>query len=700
MDIYTLDIETYSEYSLKEKKGVASGSLFHYATHPSTEIIVAALKKNKESTQIFDLTTNQKTDFFRILKDISNGENNFIVAHNANFEFALFEHCVGIKLDPWRSFDTADFGRYFNLPMVNLDYMSNAICKNSVKMKEGKDLISIFSITDKYNRRVMPSYRPVEWELFKEYCKVDVDTCSELFYRMFDRIPKQEIDLMRLTLCQNLKGIKINKEYMENALRVEKNEFDYLADMVQRELGINNAKSGSQVKQAYKDRGINILSLSKTAIPELIEEYPEEEQILSAVQILNSKTSAKFSAANKRLVDGCVRGSLVYSGAVTGRWSSKGLQIHNFSSKSPSEEVKKLLSEKDYEKIDTIKKVNEGVRSMLIPREGCKFVVADYSQIEARLMAAYSGANWKVNVFNTTGLIYEEAAARMFGVSVDSCKKDGENKDLRQKGKVCELALQYGGGPDAIVKSIGDPQEASNLVDKWRKVNYHIMNYRKTLKEACVRAIQEGKRSKLNDGAVYISNTPIGLCITLNNALGKRDSFFPNVKVSERHDKYALIGSDGEEITHLAGIKISQKLKNHIVNDKEFTFAGKQYEANGKEIIIRKKGEEVFRTRYEIKDDSYNTTSLVSVTDGGLISRFEPSSTVIQGTARDLLAESMLNLHILGSTPLFHVHDELICEVEDLYVEEVCVYVASVMNFNVFGVKISANPEVMEYYSK
>jgi len=703
MSYVVIDIETYSEIEIDTRKRDGLG-LNVYSSDSSTEILMIAFSENGKEPFIYDCTYGRnkeinQTHFAKqkLLSYINDGYT--IIAHNAGFELALIKNVWGIEIDPFKVEDTQLMGSYLNLPENNLKFMSSFI-GDVKKMEEGKDLIPVFSRPQSSGRRITKENAPSDWELFMEYCLQDVAATVSIYEKIRNIIPQQEIFLMSLTLWENLKGIKINEQFLEQALIVEKLELDFLSDYVKKELNIDNPKSMTQVKEALKLKGYDITSVAKDVIPKILSQHPELEELINAISVINSKTSAKFPACKKIMVEGVVKNSLIYCGAKTSRWSSKGLQIHNFSNKPVDEDVKIHLTKGRYRYLTTLKQVNNAVRAILVPRKGHVFVVADYAQIESRLMAAYGKEQWKIDVFNTTGLIYEEAASRMFGVPAETCKKDGINKSMRQDGKVCELALQYGGGWSTIIKQIGDETRSKELVKLWREANSEIQKYRKEILFACYECLtSKGASYSFNNGLVKITNTPLGLCMELKSILGTRKNFIPNLKAVAEVRRIGFSDGQGEEIHAINGTRISGKLYGLLINETEFEFNNKIYSRKNNILsIYNKKSEKlIFSAPFYLEDNSYYQRTVINTKT---FKRFEHINPIIQGVARDCLGYAMKQLTIMGYPPLFHVHDELIVECLEDEVEDVCSTIEMIMDFEVEGVKIKASPEVMTYYTK
>ena len=701
--LFFVDIETFSSEDLV-RKGV-----YKYASHESTEILMMAYACPETDFQSKIIITTHKEgeeEAKRLLnRHIEEGYT--FIAHSAEFEVTLFSEVWKIDLPLFRVEDTKAFGKYLNLSDASLKGMA-IFLGGEQKMEEGKDLIKMFSVPQRSGYRITELQAPDEWATFVNYCLQDVNTLVSIYQKIRKIIPPHEVFLQSLTLWENITGLTINLPFLEQALLVEEMEFSMLTDFLKDTLKINNPRSLAQVKGALKALGYEgITSLAKDNLPIIVEKYPELREIVEGVATLNSKTSAKFRACRDRMVGNKIKGCLMYGGTVSNRWSSVGLQIHNFCNKGVPTELKALLDKGEYSKITSLADVNNAVRALIIPRKGHIFIDADFAQIEARLMAAYSKSGWKIDTFNSDGDIYAAAAGRMFGVQASTCEKKGSNARLRQSGKICELALQYGGGWSAIDKSIQDEEKSKELVRRWRSANSDIMDYRREILDGVYDVLRNPSLVLYyNDGLVRLSYTGgLGLNITIKTILGIRSMFFNNLEATDVVEKYVFHNADGEPIRALAGVIISKPLYDGLVEgmitgqDFTFEFNNKFYDYSDKILkVINKKDEKLLhKTSFYMSDDSYEAKSIINKTTR---SRFEYVNPIIQGSARDCLGYSMKNLTLMGYPPLFHVHDELIVECKESEKEYVCSLIRDCMNYTVMGVKIKATPEYMTYFTK
>ena len=609
MRTLAIDIETYSDVDIK-KAGV-----YAYAESTAFTILLFGYKYDDEEVKLIDLTVDSLP--LSIILDLYSSAV-IKTAYNANFERVCLSSFLGAKLPihQWRC--TAVQASMLGLPN-HLKDVARVLNLDAQKDAKGTRLINYFSISHDGKKR-MPSDDPIKWEEFKSYCIQDVKVESEIRHKLSKYpIPDSEQELYIIDQLINDRGILIDREFVSNAIRIDKTQSDICKDMFNELTDGVNPKSSSQVKQYLIDNGLDVSSVDKTAIGNIIKNTDNEniKKILE-LKLRLGKTSIKKYEAMKRSMcsDGRIRGLLQFYGANrTGRWAGRLVQVHNLPQNHLDnlEEVRSLVRNGDYELLnmlyDDIPDVlSQLIRTAFIPSEGKKFIVCDFSAIEARVIAYLANEKWRIDVFNTHGKIYEASASQMFKVPIESITK---TSSLRQKGKIAELALGYGGSVGAL-KQMGainmglEEDELQGLVDSWRSANPNITRFWKTVEKAAINAVK-GIPSTIDKGISFKREDGI-LFITLPS----------NRKLAYVKPKIVLNRFGSESIVY-EGVNGTTKVWEEIE-----TYGGKLVE------------------------------------------------NIVQAVARDCLVESIKRLHNKGYKIIFHVHDEIILEVsEDVTVEEI-----------------------------
>ena len=609
MRTLAIDIETYSDVDIK-KAGV-----YAYAESTAFTILLFGYKYDDEDVKLIDLTVDSLP--LSIILDLYSSAV-IKTAYNANFERVCLSSFLGAKLPihQWRC--TAVQASMLGLPN-HLKDVARVLNLDAQKDAKGTRLINYFSISHDGKKR-MPSDDPIKWEEFKSYCIQDVKVESEIRHKLSKYpIPDSEQELYIIDQLINDRGILIDREFVSNAIRIDKTQSDICKDMFNELTDGVNPKSSSQVKQYLIDNGLDVSSVDKTAIGNNIKNTDNEniKKILE-LKLRLGKTSIKKYEAMKRSMcsDGRIRGLLQFYGANrTGRWAGRLVQVHNLPQNHLDnlEEVRSLVRNGDYELLnmlyDDIPDVlSQLIRTAFIPSEGKKFIVCDFSAIEARVIAYLANEKWRIDVFNTHGKIYEASASQMFKVPIESITK---TSSLRQKGKIAELALGYGGSVGAL-KQMGainmglEEDELQGLVDSWRSANPNITRFWKTVEKAAINAVK-GIPSTIDKGISFKREDGI-LFITLPS----------NRKLAYVKPKIVLNRFGSESIVY-EGVNGTTKVWEEIE-----TYGGKLVE------------------------------------------------NIVQAVARDCLVESIKRLHNKGYKIIFHVHDEIILEVsEDVTVEEI-----------------------------
>ena len=498
----SIDLETFSDVDLK-KCGV-----YRYAESPSFEILLFAYSVNNGPVTVIDTACGEciPDEILAALTD----DSILKWAYNASFErvclsYWLKKHCpehfrsysisedtVGDYLDPssWRC--SRIWGAYMGLPL-SLEGIGTVLKLTDQKMKEGKDLIKYFCVPCKPTKsnggrtRNLPEHDLEKWTVFKSYNQRDVEVELQIKEKLA-KFTVPEFIWEQYTLDQEIndRGIGVDMQLVENAIRIDAETKQSLLSQMQDQTGLENPNSVSQMKGWLSDKGIETESLDKKAVKELLTDADSDvADVLACRQQLAKSSVSKYKAMNNMVcTDSRARGCFMFYGASrSGRWAGRGIQLQNLPQNhlSDLDEARNLVRDGNFAALemlyDNIPQVlSELIRTAFIPKPGYKYIVADFSAIEARVLSFLAGEQWRIDVFAEGKDIYCSYASKMFGVPVE---KHGQNSHLRQKGKIAELALGYGGSVGAL-KAMGALEmglqegELQPLVDMWRASNPNI----------------------------------------------------------------------------------------------------------------------------------------------------------------------------------------------------------------------------------
>ena len=510
----SLDLETRSSVDIT-KSGV-----YKYAESPDFEILLFGVSVNGSSVTVYDLASGDRVPE-EIIKALSD---NSVTkwAYNASFErvclsvwlrrnypqyfstYSIEEDPVQQYLDPasWKC--TLVWAAYNGLPL-SLDKVGAVLGFEEQKLKEGKDLIRYFCMPSKTEGRKwnLPEHAPEKWELFKKYNQRDVEVEMQIQERLKNYpVPDFVWDEYHLDQEINDRGIMIDRELVEQAISIDEQSRNDLTAQMQKITGLDNPNSVMQLKEYLSDNGLETDSLGKKDVTALLKTVPEGIAEVLSLRLQLAKSSVKKYQAMQNAVcsDGRCHGMFQFYGANrSGRWAGRLIQLQNLPQNHMSdlEQARGLVKVGDYEMLnmlyDSVPNVlSELIRTAFIPRPGYKFIVSDFSAIEARVLSHLAGEKWRSEVFSSGGDIYCASASQMFHVPVE---KHGVNSHLRQKGKIAELALGYGGSVGAL-KAMGAldmglaEDELQPLVDKWRAANPNIVAFWWKVDEAVKTAIQ------------------------------------------------------------------------------------------------------------------------------------------------------------------------------------------------------------------
>lgn len=501
MKTLSIDIETYSSVDL------AKCGVYKYSESPDFKILLFSYAVNDGSTTVVDIAHGEKIpeEIISALSDIKVIK----YAFNANFERTCLSRYLNKRLLPisWRC--TLVWSAYAGLPL-SLKSVGEVLNLDRQKMEEGKELIKYFCSPCKPTKangnrtRNLPTDAPDKWELFKKYNKRDVEVEMQIHNKLSEfPVPDFVWNEYIIDQCINDRGIKVDMNFVNAAINVNIKDHDDLMIKIQNLTGLDNPNSVVQMKEWLSQNNITTDTLSKAKVTELIEVAPPEIQEVLKIRQQLAKSSIKKYEAMKcsACYDNREHGMFQFYGANrSGRFASRIVQLQNL----PQNHIDDLelarervltgditAIKENYESVaDTLSQL---IRTAFVPKDGCKFIVADYSAIEARVLAWLSGEKWRMNAFAEGKDIYCASASQMFGVPVE---KHGINGELRQKGKIAELALGYGGSVGALtamgaIKMGLKEEELKPLVDAWRKSNPKITEFWWEVDNATKKAVKE-----------------------------------------------------------------------------------------------------------------------------------------------------------------------------------------------------------------
>lgn len=497
----SIDIETFSDVDLI-KCGV-----YHYADSTNFTILLFAYSIDDGEIHIIDIASGDK--FPEEIIEAIKSDTVIKTAFNAQFERVCLSKHLGILLDPSSWYCTAVQAAELSLPSSLAD-VGAALGLERQKMTEGKDLIKYFCVPCKPTKsngsrtRNMPWDAPEKWTLFKEYCKRDVDVERQIAKKL-DMYPISESEHRLYVLDQNIndRGVLVDLELARQAVKLNSIQTAVATEQAYTLTGLENPNSVAQLKAWLTENGVEIESLSKKAVAALADETDGDIQEMLHLRLLMSKTSVKKYEAVMRSVckDNRVRGMMRFCGASrTGRWSGQILQVQNLPQNHLPDLTlaRDIVKDGDFEMLDMTfgnvpNVLSELIRTVLIPKSKYRFIVADFSAIEARVLSWLAGEQWRLDTFRNGGDIYCASASRMFRVPVE---KHGVNGHLRQKGKQAELGCGYAGGVGALKNmgavELGIPEEElPTIVNNWRNANPHIVKLWTEVGNAAMKAIKE-----------------------------------------------------------------------------------------------------------------------------------------------------------------------------------------------------------------
>ena len=501
----SIDIETYSSADL------AKTGVYRYAESEDFEILLFGYSADGGEVQVVDLAAGERipSAVLSALEDESVTK----WAFNASFERICLSRYLGFEqgmyLDPSSWHCSMVWSAYMGLPL-SLEGVGAVLGLEQQKMREGKDLIRFFckpcrpTIKNGGRTRNLYYHYEEKWEAFKAYNKRDVETEMGIQKRLCKfPVPDEVWDEYHLSEEINDRGIGVDTAFVKAAIARDRDSSNALRSRLSQLTALQNPNSVTQMKQWLSEHGVEAESLDRKAVIQLLKDCPEElrEVLLIRQQLAKSSVRKYTAMKNAMCADNRVRGMFQFYGANrTGRYAGRLVQLQNL----PQNHMEDLAGARDMvsrcsylaisRKYDSVPDVlSELVRTAFVPQNGRKFIVADFSAIEARVIAWFAGEDWRKEVFAKGGDIYCASASQMFKVPV---VKNGENGHLRQKGKIAELALGYGGSVGAL-KAMGAlemglaEEELQPLVNAWRQSNPNIVRFWRDVDSAVKRAVKQ-----------------------------------------------------------------------------------------------------------------------------------------------------------------------------------------------------------------
>ena len=527
MQTLSIDLETYSDQPL------AKTGVYRYVESPDFEILLFAYSVDGGSVQQIDLACGEKIPpaILAALED----DKVIKWAFNANFERICLSRFLGyptgdyLEPDSWRC--SMVWAAYMGLPL-SLEGAGAVLGLEKQKLAEGKDLIKYFcqpcapTKSNGLRTRNLPKHAPDKWLTFKKYNIRDVETEMSIQARLLKYpVPDSVWEEYRLDQEINDRGVGLDMELVRQAIQMDGRSRSELTQAMKELTSLDNPNSVQQMKQWLADNGVETDTLGKKAVAELLKTAPQQlQKVLTLRQQLAKSSVKKYQVMETAVcADGRARGMFQFYGANrTGRWAGRIIQMQNLPQNHLEDlsEARGLVRCGDFEALEMLYEdvpdtLSQLIRTAFVPQENRKFIVADFSAIEARVIAWLADEKWRQDVFAEGKDIYCASASQMFGVPVE---KHGVNGHLRQKGKIAELALGYGGSVGAL-KAMGalemglSEDELPSLVSAWRQANPKIVQFWWAVDRAVMDAVTRKTTTKTH-GIIFSARNGM-LFITL-----------------------------------------------------------------------------------------------------------------------------------------------------------------------------------------
>lgn len=637
----SIDIETFSSVNL------AKSGVYRYAESEDFSILLFGYSVDGAPPQVIDLASGEE-----LPKEIEEALVDPLVtkwAFNAQFERVCLSRHLGKVLAPLSWHCTMVWAATLGLPL-SLEGVGAVLGLEKQKLKEGKELIRYFCTLNRQRDgtliRHFPSDDPAKWEQFKAYNLRDVETEMAIQKRL-SHFPVSRTEWRNYRLDQQIndRGIMLDMPLVRNAIRCDEQYKQTHMDLAKEITGLENPNSPAQLKAWLAEQGVEAESLSKGTVRDLLEKVNGAVELALSLRLELAKSSVKKYTAMENAVcrDSRARGLIQFYGAPrTGRYAGRLIQVQNLPQNHliDLKEVRELIRAGQFDTVGMLYEsvplvLSELIRTAFIPKPGCRFFVADFAAIEARVIAWLAGEEWRQDVFKQGGDIYCASAEQMFHVPV---KKHGPNAHLRQKGKIAELALGYGGSTGALkamgALNMGVPEEdLQPLVDSWREANPNIVDLWWAVDKAAKKAVMQ-KTTSSTHGIDFRWEKGF-LFITLPSG---RDLAYVKPRMGENR-------FGGESITY-EGVGATKKWE--------------RLESYGPKFV----------------------------------------ENIVQATARDILAEAMLRLDAAGYHIVMHVHDEAVIEAPaDASLEDICAIMGMTPSW-ASGLILRADGYTCDFYQK
>ena len=634
MNKISLDFETYSECDIK------SAGAWAYAKDATTKVLCMAYAEGDEDPKLW-LPNQPIPNFLQKPNDYE------IHAWNSFFEWVIWTHVLKLPAPPisqW--YDTASLASAMALPrsLGGCGYVLG-MPDDQIKSKRGYYLISKLSKPNKLNgdRRLLA-------EMY-DYCMQDVVTERAISKKLYT-LNETERQIWELDQKINIRGIHVDKPKLKKAIKIYRKAQDILIDKLKKITDLENPNSQKQFLGWLLNRGVLVDNIQKATLKEILGE-PDRYGVHEAIKLklsLAKTAPKKYISIKDRITKGnSLHGNIMYHGASTGRWASTGVNLQNIARPTIDPELCIDLIEKNdvgaFEKadVDVMEALSSAIRGMLIPRENKKFIVGDYASIEARALAWLAGQEDKLDIFRTHGKIYEHSASKIFRKPIDDI-----TKEERFLGKIAELACGYGGGAGAfnlMAKNYGvdiSRTQAEKMKQEWRNTNKKITLFWQGIEQSAKQAIEINEVTSFRNIKFRLKNRFLWCLLPSGRRLAYYSPFL--------------------EPKTVLGYKIQPNL-----HDPEQTVIFNNIEYKSKQEFLeeaRQLGAEPFMFQTSnicfFGNDSKTRKWCKQSTYGGKL-----VENITQAVARDIMAESMLELEKEGYNIVLTVHDEIISEVQD-----------------------------------
>ena len=601
--ILSIDIETVFS------KDLSKCGVYSCCQDKEFHILLFAYAFDNEEVKIIDFTKNEKLpkEVLEALLD----DNIIKSAFNANFERICISAYLNLYLSPksWKCSKVHALS--LGLP-PSLERVGDVLCLKNKKLKSGKNLIKFF------NKGNSPKDYPQKWEEFKNYCIMDVK-CEREIREKLSKFPLSNEEELLYELDQEIndRGIGVDINFVKEALICHENYKKIIKEKLYNLTKLDNVNSICQMKKFLAERNVKTDKLDKKSVEKLMKTCSDDIcEILSLRKLLGKTSVRKYESIIKSVTkDERVHGLFQFYGASrTGMWSGRLVQVQNLPQNHIKnlEYTRNLVKNKEHEKLNDLHEsipevLSQLIRTAFIPKEEHEFIVVDFSAIEARVLSWISNEKWRVEVFKTHGKIYEASASEMFNIPIKDI-----NKDLRQKGKIAELALGYGGSVNALI-SMGaldmnlQEDELLHLVQRWRNANINIKKFWYDVGNAALETVAKEKTMRV--GKITFEYYNNYLFIKLPS--GRKLSYF------------------------------NPMIKRNVYGKESLTYEG---------VATNRKWERI---------ETYGPKLVENI---------------VQGISRDILAYAMMNLKNRNFNIVMHVHDEVVVEVkkDEHTLEEIC----------------------------